>query len=109
MTKRIIKPPAAEKDPVTGPITYPASFERRKGEGPNSARLRYEIEWRAGQHQNPKPDAFPGRARPGKGGGTFLRNGNFITRSGRHITGPLCKVCGGLADNTHCLACGVAQ
>ena len=89
MTKRLVKPVPKQK------------------EGPNTAILRYEIEWRAGQHRHHKPDAFPNHARPCEG--KFLRNGDFITVSGRHITGPLCKVCGGLADISHCLACGALQ
>jgi hypothetical protein len=41
--------------------------------------------------------------------GTFTPAGDFITISGRHITGPLCRKCGGLADKTHCYACGEKQ
>jgi hypothetical protein len=70
-------------------------------------RLDFDREYRAGQHRHHDPDAFPNHARPCEG--KFLVNGDFITVSGRHITGPLCKVCGGLADIDKCLACGASQ
>lgn len=52
-------------------------------------------------------DAYPNRARPCEG--KFTKNGDFITVSGRRVTGPLCKVCGGLVSQDKCLACGQKQ
>jgi len=78
-------PKRLQKKTVRDGFAYPDSFKGRSGEGPHSARLRYELEYRAGQHQYPSPDAFPNRPHPCKG--KFLKNGNFVTDSGRHVSG----------------------
>jgi len=55
-------------------------------------------------NQKNLPDAYPKRARPCEG--RFLKNGDFVTISGRYVKGPLCPRCGGLMNNESCTSCG---